>query len=121
MKIRPELRLVLRTGIYSNAATALRAPEMQSAAGLFLNCRQPMTIAKPLTASSEAFDAILPTIGWRGVDVDVTLDPGGFWYGRERTFFTTTIDLSGRLLRAVRPAEKWTINLLNVMGHRRSP
>lgn len=33
----------------------------------------------------------------------VALDPGGFWRGWERTFFKTTIGLSGRLLRAVRP------------------
>ena len=34
----------------------------------------------------------------------VALDPGGFWQGWERTFFRTTIGLSGRLLRAIRPA-----------------
>ena len=34
----------------------------------------------------------------------VALDPGGFWRGWERTFFKTTIGLSGRLLRAIRPA-----------------
>lgn len=34
----------------------------------------------------------------------VALDPGGFWRGWERTFFRTTIGLSGRLLRAIRPA-----------------
>lgn len=34
----------------------------------------------------------------------VALDPGGFWRGWERTFFKTTIGLSGRLLRAVRPS-----------------
>ena len=33
----------------------------------------------------------------------VALDPGGFWRGWERTFFKTTIGLSGRLLRATRP------------------
>ena len=33
----------------------------------------------------------------------VALDPGGFWRGWERTFFRTTIGLSGRLLRAIRP------------------
>lgn len=33
----------------------------------------------------------------------VALDPGGFWRGRERTFFKVTIGLSGRLLRAIRP------------------
>lgn len=33
----------------------------------------------------------------------VALDPGGFWRGWERTFFKTTIGLSGRLLRAIRP------------------
>jgi len=33
----------------------------------------------------------------------VALDPGGFWRGWERSFFTTTIGLSGRLLRAIRP------------------
>jgi len=34
----------------------------------------------------------------------VALDPGGFWRGWERTFFKTTIGISGRLLRAIRPA-----------------
>ncbi len=34
----------------------------------------------------------------------VALDPGGFWRGWERTFFKITIGLSGRLLRAIRPA-----------------
>jgi len=34
----------------------------------------------------------------------VALDPGGFWRGWERTFFRTTIGVSGRLLRAIRPA-----------------
>lgn len=33
----------------------------------------------------------------------VALDPGGFWKGWERTFFRTTIGLSGKLLRAIRP------------------
>ena len=33
----------------------------------------------------------------------VALDPGGFWRGWERTFFKTTIGVSGRLLRAIRP------------------
>lgn len=33
----------------------------------------------------------------------VALDPGGFWRGWERTFFRTTIGISGRLLRAIRP------------------
>ena len=33
----------------------------------------------------------------------VALDPGGFWRGWERSFFRTTIGLSGRLLRAIRP------------------
>ncbi|WP_295562205.1 alpha/beta fold hydrolase [uncultured Sphingomonas sp.] len=33
----------------------------------------------------------------------VALDPGGFWRGWERPFFRTTIGLSGRLLRALRP------------------
>lgn len=32
----------------------------------------------------------------------VALDPGGFWRGWERTFFRTTIGLSGRLLRVLR-------------------
>lgn len=32
----------------------------------------------------------------------VALDPGGFWRGWERTFFKTTIGVSGRLLRAIR-------------------
>lgn len=34
----------------------------------------------------------------------VALDPGGFWRGWERTFFRTTIGVSGRLLRAIRPS-----------------
>lgn len=34
----------------------------------------------------------------------VALDPGGFWRGWERTFFRTTIGISGRLLRAIRPS-----------------
>ncbi|WP_240047618.1 alpha/beta fold hydrolase [Sphingomonas panacisoli] len=34
----------------------------------------------------------------------VALDPGGFWRGWERTFFKATIGISGRLLRAIRPA-----------------
>ena len=33
----------------------------------------------------------------------VALDPGGFWRGWERTFFKTTISVSARLLRAIRP------------------
>lgn len=33
----------------------------------------------------------------------VALDPGGFWRGWERIFFKTTIGVSGRLLRAIRP------------------
>ncbi|MET0370015.1 MAG: alpha/beta fold hydrolase [Sphingobium sp.] len=38
-----------------------------------------------------------------GVGNVVALDPGGFWRGWERTFFKTTIGVSGRLLRAIRP------------------
>ncbi len=34
----------------------------------------------------------------------VALDPGGFWRGWERTFFKTTIGVSGALLRAIRPS-----------------
>jgi len=33
----------------------------------------------------------------------VALDPGGFWRGWERTFFKTTIGVSGKLVRAIRP------------------
>jgi pimeloyl-ACP methyl ester carboxylesterase len=33
----------------------------------------------------------------------VALNPGGFWRGWERTFFRTTISVSVRLLRAIRP------------------
>jgi pimeloyl-ACP methyl ester carboxylesterase len=33
----------------------------------------------------------------------VALDPGGFWRGWERSFFRTTIGLSARLLRVLRP------------------
>ena len=39
-----------------------------------------------------------------GVGNVVALDPGGFWRGWERGFFRTTIGLSGKLLRAIRPA-----------------
>ena len=39
-----------------------------------------------------------------GVGNVVALDPGGFWRGWERNFFRVTIGLSGRLLRAIRPA-----------------
>ena len=39
-----------------------------------------------------------------GVGNVVALDPGGFWRGWERTFFKTTIGISGRLLRAIRPS-----------------
>lgn len=39
-----------------------------------------------------------------GVGSVVALDPGGFWRGWERSFFKTTIGLSGRLLRIIRPA-----------------
>lgn len=39
-----------------------------------------------------------------GVGNVVALDPGGFWRGWERTFFKVTIGVSGRLLRAIRPA-----------------
>jgi pimeloyl-ACP methyl ester carboxylesterase len=34
----------------------------------------------------------------------VSLDPGGFWRGWERTYFDTTIGLSIRLVRALQPA-----------------
>lgn len=34
----------------------------------------------------------------------VALDPGGFWRGWERTFFSITIGASGRLLRTIRPS-----------------
>jgi pimeloyl-ACP methyl ester carboxylesterase len=34
----------------------------------------------------------------------VALDPVGFWRGWERIFFKTTIGVSGRLLRAIRPS-----------------
>lgn len=39
-----------------------------------------------------------------GVGTVVALDPGGFWQGWERRFFKTTIGLSTRLVRAIRPA-----------------
>ena len=38
-----------------------------------------------------------------GVGNVVALDPGGFWRGWERSFFATTIGVSVRLLRAIRP------------------
>lgn len=34
----------------------------------------------------------------------VSLDPGGFWEGWERSFFALTIGMSGRLVRALQPA-----------------
>ena len=34
----------------------------------------------------------------------VALDPGGFWRGWERSYFKTTIGISGALLRAIRPS-----------------
>ncbi len=34
----------------------------------------------------------------------VALDPGGFWQGWETTYFDVTIGLSGKLIRAIRPA-----------------
>lgn len=39
-----------------------------------------------------------------GVGTVVALDPGGFWQGWERSFFRTTIGLSGRLVRTIRHA-----------------
>ncbi len=39
-----------------------------------------------------------------GVGNVVALDPGGFWRGWERSFFKTTIGISGALLRAIRPS-----------------
>lgn len=39
-----------------------------------------------------------------GVGNVVALDPGGFWRGWERGFFKITIGVSGRVLRAIRPA-----------------
>ena len=38
-----------------------------------------------------------------GVGNVVALDPGGFWRGWERSFFKTTLGLSGSLVRAIRP------------------
>ncbi len=37
------------------------------------------------------------------VGAAVSLDPGGFWQGWERTYFATTIGLSIRLVRALQP------------------
>lgn len=34
----------------------------------------------------------------------ISLDPGGFWQGWERTFVKTTLSASGKLLRSLRPA-----------------
>ena len=39
-----------------------------------------------------------------GVGNVVALDPGGFWRGWERSYFKTTIGISGALLRAIRPS-----------------
>lgn len=85
----------------------------------------------PVQSGSETFRGLTDSVerylsenGLRGVDVVgssmgarmvlelarrgavgnvVALDPGGFWKGWERTFFRTTIGLSGKLVRAIRP------------------
>ena len=86
--------------------------------------------ATPAEADSGTFDGLMRSVeryivdnGLTGIDVVgssmgarivlelarrglvgnvVALDPGGFWRGWERTFFKTTIGLSGALLRAIR-------------------
>lgn len=57
-----------------------------------------------LVGSSMGARIVLELARRGGAGHVVALDPGGFWQGWERTFFRTTIGLSGRLLRALRPA-----------------
>lgn len=57
-----------------------------------------------LVGSSMGARIVLELARRGGAGHVVALDPGGFCQGWERTFFRTTIGLSGRLLRAIRPA-----------------
>lgn len=57
-----------------------------------------------LVGSSMGARLVLELARRGGVGHVVALDPGGFWRGWERGFFKTTIGLSGKLLRAIRPA-----------------
>ncbi len=57
-----------------------------------------------IVGSSMGARVVLELARRGGVGNVVALDPGGFWRGWERTFFKTTIGVSGRLLRAVRPS-----------------
>lgn len=57
-----------------------------------------------LVGSSMGARLVLELARRGGVGNVVALDPGGFWRGWERGFFRTTIGLSGKLLRAIRPA-----------------
>lgn len=61
-------------------------------------------IGVDLVGSSMGARIVLELARRGGVGSVVALDPGGFWRGWERTFFKTTIGLSGKLLRAVRTA-----------------
>src|ERR1700712_5840640 len=60
----------------------------------------------------EGIDAVGSSMGARLVlelarrgmlGATIALDPGGFWRGWERTFFATTIGISVKLLRVLRP------------------
>ena len=57
-----------------------------------------------LVGSSMGARIVLELARRGGVGNVVALDPGGFWRGWERSFFSVTIGLSGCLLRAVRPS-----------------
>lgn len=57
-----------------------------------------------LVGSSMGARIVLELARRGGVGTVVALDPGGFWRGWERQFFKTTIGISGRLVRAIRPA-----------------
>lgn len=56
-----------------------------------------------LVGSSMGARIVLELARRGGVGNVVSLDPGGFWRGWERTFFKTTIGASVGLLRATRP------------------
>ena len=57
-----------------------------------------------IVGSSMGARVVLELARRGGVGNVVALDPGGFWRGWERSFFKITIGMSGRLLRAIRPA-----------------
>lgn len=60
--------------------------------------------AVDIVGSSMGARLVLELARRGGVGATVALDPGGFWRGWERRFFKITIGLSGRLVRALRPA-----------------